>query len=81
MQVTFVLFFLWTTKLKCHEINIFARTAKLKYHEMQFCRKFKMTEVFMLRKFHAIKYIIFMLQSCIAANVVATRLYGTYMPF
>jgi len=29
MQVMFVLLFLWTAKLKWHEIYIFARTAKL----------------------------------------------------
>jgi len=35
MQVIFVLLFLWTAKLKCHEIHIFARTANLKCREIR----------------------------------------------
>jgi len=39
MQVIFVLFFLWTSKLKCHEIHIFIWTTKLKFREMRFWPK------------------------------------------
>jgi len=35
MQVIF-LFFHWIAKLKCHEIDIFARITKLKCRKMQF---------------------------------------------